>query len=202
MNYKTYDIFPVPICKIKFHRKINKDETEFIKLQENSVRKNQGNFSSNNTFILNEPEMKELADFCNESLKNYFYKIYNVEKRIKVKITQSWLNWTKKNEYHHGHEHPNSVVSGVFYFNAEKGKDRICFQKNLYQQIKLPYSETNDYNNEQVELLIETGDLILFPSYIIHYVPFNITENRVSLAFNSFVEGELGNIEMLNYLKI
>ena len=41
---------------------------------------------------------------------------------IHLKITQSWINFTKKGEYHHPHAHPNSLISGVFYVEADKDK--------------------------------------------------------------------------------
>ena len=188
--------------KFKFNRSLNEIENSFIKKQESKSKKNLGNYHSLNTFILNEKEMDSIKEFCQKGLEEYFTFIYQPKENIQIKITQSWLNWTKKNEFHHGHEHPNSFISGVFYPSAEKNKDRICFQNSEYKQIKIPTKKSNDYNADKIELLVETGDLVLFPSNLSHYVPFNETENRISIAFNSFVTGELGSITDLNYLKI
>jgi hypothetical protein len=54
-------------------------------------------------------------------------------------ITQSWANYTKKNQYHHTHEHPNSFISGVLYINANEAHDKITMHKKSYQQIKVKY---------------------------------------------------------------
>lgn len=202
MEHKLYPIFPTSVMKFKFNRNLNEIENTFIKKQESKSKKNLGNYHSLNTFVLNENEMNSIKEFCQKGLEEYFKFVYEPTDNVKINITQSWLNWTKKNEFHHGHEHPNSFISGVFYPSAQKNKDRICFQKSDYQQIKIPSKKTNDYNTDRIELLVETGDLVLFPSKLSHYVPFNETENRISIAFNSFVTGELGTIEGLNYLKI
>ena len=48
----------------------------------------------------------------------------------------------------------------------------------------------------------KTYDLVLFPSYIQHYVTQNTTDiQRLSLAFNTFVEGHINNM-ILSKLKI
>ncbi len=60
-----------------------------------------------------------------ELLKNAYY--YNNPNNITPYITQSWLNYTETNQYHHKHQHPNSLVSGVFYINCDDKFDKIKF---------------------------------------------------------------------------
>jgi hypothetical protein len=47
-------------------------------------------------------------------------------------ITQSWLNYTETNQYHHKHEHPNSLVSGVFYVNDMKNLIKLNSLKKIH----------------------------------------------------------------------
>ena len=54
---------------------------------------------------------------------------------------------------------------------------------------------------------VKTGDIVLFPSNLMHSVPKTEHDHtRVSLAFNSFWEGELGfvkgAIDGINFLRI
>jgi uncharacterized protein (TIGR02466 family) len=203
MNYKTIDIFPTAIMKFKINRNFTKDESDFVNKHENIYYPNSGNKYSKNTFILNENEMFDINKFCNDALQVYFKKIINPITDTSIKITQSWLNYTKLNGFHHEHEHPNSIISGVFYFSADKTKDIISFRRTEYQQIKILYKEANDYNTLQTDVKIESGDLVLFPSNIAHFVPpTESSTTRVSLAFNSFVYGEIGLPDALNYVKI
>ncbi len=203
MDYKIIDIFPTAVMKFKINRKFTESEKQFVNKHENMFLPNSGNKYSKNTFILNEPDMSDINKFCDDALQTYFKKIINPLSKTKISITQSWINYTKKNGFHHEHEHPNSILSGVFYFTAEKDKDIISFRTNNFKQIQIFYKEANDYNTMQTDLKVETGDLVLFPSYIPHFVPpTQSTETRISLAFNSFYSGELGLPDALNYVKL
>jgi uncharacterized protein (TIGR02466 family) len=107
------------------------------------------------------------------------------------------------NGFHHEHDHPNSIISGVFYFSADKTNDIISFKRSEYKQIQILYKEANDYNTVQTDIKVESGDLVLFPSSVSHYVPnTESAKTRISLAFNSFVYGELGIPYALNYVKL
>ena len=70
------------------------------------------------------------------------------------------------------------------------------FTKNLscMEQVFAHSSEGNIWNSSNWELPTKAGDLILFPSYLTHSVPKNESnEKRISLAFNYFLEGTLGD---------
>jgi uncharacterized protein (TIGR02466 family) len=203
MDYKIIDIFPTAIMKFKINRIFTKNELNFVNTHENIYYPNSGNKYSKNTFILNENEMVDINKFCNDALQIYFKNVINPLTNTSIKITQSWINYTKLNGYHHEHDHPNSIISGVFYFSADKDKDMISFRRNDYKQIQILYKEANDYNTIQTDIKVESGDLVLFPSNISHYVPrIENSKTRTSLAFNSFVYGDIGLPEHLNYVKI
>lgn len=203
MDYKIYDIFPTPIIKFNLERDFSKEELDFITSCEKQSHKNFGNKSSNDSYILKNIELKNINNFCEESLKVFFNKIYNPISQTEIYVTQSWLNWTYKNEYHHTHSHPNSLISGVLYINADKKYDNITFGRSNYKLIEMYPKEYNDYNSDEVDFKVKTGELLLFPSHLQHRV--NTTKNdnvRISLAFNSFVKGEFGHIQALNYLEL
>ena len=64
--------------------------------------------------------------------------------------------------------------------------------------------EMTVWNSVGVTVPITEGDLILFPSWIPHGVSFNETENkeRISLAFNTFPIGEMGDYVSATHLKL
>jgi ectoine hydroxylase-related dioxygenase (phytanoyl-CoA dioxygenase family) len=67
--------------------------------------------------------------------------------------------------------------------------------------------EQNYFNCNEFTVPVGTGDIVLFPSNLIHSVPQTDHEHtRVSLAFNSFWEGELGfvqgEIDGINFLRV
>ena len=52
-------------------------------------------------------------------------------------------------------------------------------------------------------LYVKTGDIVLFPSSLTHMVETKEGDNtRVSLAFNVFIKGTIGNNKQLTELKL
>ena len=123
--------------------------------------------------------------------------------KVKAYITESWLNFTEKGETHHRHNHPNSFISGVYYVSADENLDRINFVNDRKGALEIVPKEYNDWNCTSYYFGIKSQDIILFPSAIEHFVnPVESTKTRISLAFNSFLKGELGSTNNATYLKI
>lgn len=145
-----------------------------------------------------------LNSFIMENLIDFYRNGLGTTDEVQPVITQSWLTYTKRGEKMHGHAHPNSVASGVFYINAVQGLDQLIFEKEVpYQHIKYDYVERNEYTGKQYIIPVKTGDLILFRSDQWHY--FNEVEHdeeRISLAFNSFPIGQFGEEDLLTHLVI
>ena len=188
----THNLFPTAVTYFDFGSKLTDLELKFITEQE--TRNNDGNTTSVNNNLFESAELAEVARFCEESLQQYFKEVYAPKHDVIPYITQSWANYTKKGQWHHKHEHPNSFISGVFYVQAQKDIDKIYFYKNGYQQIKLPTDNYNLYNSDSWWLGVETGQLILFPSHLTHMVQAVQTdETRISISFNTFLKGYIGN---------
>ena len=196
-------IFPTPIYSSKLNRPLSKEELSFIDKTKKDVYKNKGNTTSNDKNILENKIFKNLKNDLYLNVKDYFDKVICSSNNITPYITQSWLNYTETNEYHHRHAHPNSLVSGVFYINCHEEYDRIKFFKEKYKSIILDTENWNLYNSETWWLPVKTGDILLFPSSLTHMVETKQGNNtRISLAFNVFVRGNIGNEKNLTYLKL
>tara|TARA_R110000787_G_scaffold156217_1_gene270126 strand:- start:47 stop:640 length:594 start_codon:yes stop_codon:yes gene_type:complete len=152
-------------------------------------------YKSKDTYILNNINLSKINGFINNALKEY----QNILKaNQKFYITQSWLNKNPINSKHPEHIHPNSFISGVFYFRLNEKHPPIQFSKTQFDMLKLSYSEWNKYNCEVFTPNISTGSLILFPSSLRHSVSLNTSNDvRVSLSFNTFIKDKLGSKEDL-----
>lgn len=194
-------LFPTPVAFFKLARSIDASEMYFV--QGLSQRKNMGNSSSNNRSVLHDPAMQGLKHWIEASLEEYFLAIYRPKHSVDLRITQSWCNYTQAGEYHHKHKHPNSLVSGVFYVQADKDTDRITFYRDWYQQIMIQPSDFNAFNSESWWLPVGTGDLVLFPSGLSHMVEEVVGDHaRISIAFNSFPFGVIGEDTDLSELRL
>jgi uncharacterized protein (TIGR02466 family) len=196
-----HSLFPTPVFFSSLERKLTPLETKFLNKKEKDTYNNTGNITSNDNYVLNEKPFLNLKNELDLKVKEYFDKIICPSNKVKPYITQSWLNYTKRNQYHHKHQHPNSLVSGVFYINADEKLDKIKFFKEDYQAIKLEIKEYNLFNSQSWWFTVKTGDIVLFPSSLTHMVETKEGDNvRTSLAFNVFVEGKVGNNKDLTEL--
>tara|TARA_R100001143_G_C3352623_1_gene130450 strand:+ start:824 stop:1435 length:612 start_codon:yes stop_codon:yes gene_type:complete len=198
-----HGLFPTPIYITKLTRQFSNKENKFIEKSKLDTYKNEGNLTSNDNCILNSKTFISLKKELDEIIKDYFNKVISPSNNIKPYITQSWLNYTEQTQYHHTHAHPNSLVSGVLYINADKDNDKIKFFKPMYQIIKPEIKEYNLYNSETWWFPVETLDVVLFPSSLTHRVEVKQgTNTRISLAFNTFIKGTVGDNKKLTELRL
>jgi uncharacterized protein (TIGR02466 family) len=194
-------IFPTPIYISKLDRELTPLELKFVDKNKKDFYKNDGNITSNNNYILNEKHFANIKKELDLRVQDYFDKVVSPANKITPYITQSWLNYTETNQYHHKHAHPNSLVSGVFYINCHEEHDKIKFFNDAYKTIRLEIKDWNIWNSESWWFSVKTGDVILFPSSLTHMVETKQGDNtRISLAFNVFIKGTVGNNKNLTEL--
>ena len=199
-----HSIFPTPIYTTKIDRGFTKQELQFVKEQKKHCSNNQGNINTKDNYILNRKEFKNIKKFLDKHCKEYLDTVICPKNNIELYITQSWLNYTEANQFHHKHEHPNSVVSGVFYFDSDVKNDKILFSHSRgYQQIspEIDKEKFNLWNSRTWFFPVETGNLFMFPSSTTHQVETKKGNNtRISLAFNTFYKGSVGSNTALTEL--
>jgi uncharacterized protein (TIGR02466 family) len=199
-----HGLFPTPVMFGEMGRPYTKEELTFFKQQQSKTVKNNGNVNTADTYILNQPVMADIKKVLDEYVTEYYNNIMCVKDKVKPYITQSWINYTKPGEYHHRHAHPNSLVSGVLYLDSNKDKDKIMFySSDAYKRIKPDIATWNLYNSESWWFPVGTGNLVMFPSELQHMVEQKEGKNlRTSLAFNTFIRGDIGNTGELTELKL
>lgn len=106
-------------------------------------------------------------------------------------IKEMWVNVLDEGGHQAMHNHANSFVSGVVYLTGTHPDSRTVFMKspgghdyafkNDHQGVA-----TNAYNAEKwISPAPEPGDLVFFPSYLMHAVPHNPGPRRITLALNA-----------------
>ena len=187
-------MFPTPLGSYDFDIAIESEVLDFIKndLTYESYHSNRSSVEGN---LLDFPIMREIKEFCEMCLKEYTDTIYDQSFDTTFYITQSWANITESNEFHQKHTHPNSIVSGVMYLQTNDN-DKIQFLGDpiIYKTVMLNSKSFNDFNMSFRWFHACTGKLYLFPSSVPHEVPKIESDRgqRISIAFNTFVKGQLG----------
>ncbi len=211
MKSRLMNLFSTPVALTNIGRDLTEDELQLCKTdiplfkdEENAMQNHQSqDFYLFDNFV----ELKNIKNFCEHQFEKYLETIEGVDIDLAtLRITQSWLNKNKPQEFHDQHLHPNSYLSGVFYINCLPN-DSINFTNRTlgnYNSIQFPLKKNTNWNTEAVKIDIKEGDLILFPSWMPHYVNLNETKDkeRISLSFNTFPIGELGNKLHRTHLKL
>ena len=119
----TYNLFPTAVAKFELGREFTSEELAFV--DEQPTHSNMGNTTSDDRYVLQHDTMAKLKEFAEASVNEYLKSIYAPKKDVSMRLTQSWLNYTKAGQYHHKHAHPNSFISGVLYLKAARERDKI-----------------------------------------------------------------------------
>jgi uncharacterized protein (TIGR02466 family) len=197
-----YPIFPTAVYKNSLATKLNQKIKNFMYSYE--TKQNHGNKSSINHYVLEDKNLKDVKKQLEFYLCDYFKDIIKTKNKAKPYITQSWVNYTNKKEHHHIHSHQNSYLSGVLYVETENDEDCITFHKTTNDILKFDQEDYNEFNCTTNTFKIKTGDILIFPSMLVHSVPvrFKGAKPRISIAFNSWVKGTIGNNEVMTELRI
>jgi uncharacterized protein (TIGR02466 family) len=202
MEMEVVNLFPTPVGR--FHLGLLSEvEAKHLQAVGSEQVKNVGNTTSKARRLLQDPALPDLRTKIDEALAGYVANILAPARKTRMLVTQGWLNVTTKGQFHHKHAHPGSLISGVYYVEAAGETDRIMFHRSSYRRIQFPPRQFNPWNSETWWIPVKSGDLILFPSELEHSVPDLQTDTkRVSLAFNTWFQGECGSQDDLTHLQL
>jgi uncharacterized protein (TIGR02466 family) len=198
----VHQLFPEPVYVSTLGRALTKEELKTISEYKKKTTSNTGNITSSDNYVLENKTLKNLKEDIHVCILDYFDKVICTSNSIIPYITQSWINYTKSDQFHHKHNHQNSLVSGIFYISADKKVDSVTFYKTYSDNtIKLNINKYNMFNNTSFKFLVETGNILLFRSPLVHGVEKKKgPDTRISLSFNVFFKGTIGNKKELTKL--
>jgi hypothetical protein len=110
-------------------------------------------------------------------------------------LKEMWVNVMDRGGRQAMHNHANSFISGVVYLTPTHPDSRTVFMRapgGTEFSFKNDHAGvvTGAYNAEKwVSMQPEPGDVVLFPSYLLHAVPPNQGERRITLSFNAIPSG-------------
>ena len=135
-------------------------------------------------------DREEFADFTRIVLENVHeaanFLHWDLQK-IRLNITTCWAIVNGKFASNSVHNHPNSILSGVYYLKAPEncGGIYFCDPRSAAQMLMPPVTEFNLTTYPKISYRAHEGTMILFPSWLLHGVDLNMSEDvRVSLSFN------------------
>jgi uncharacterized protein (TIGR02466 family) len=160
-----------------------------------SARAGEGNSSSPNlshTAMLkpsDSPLLVEVAKLVTPKLAVFGELMFG--ERLGWSLKEMWVNVLDTGGRQVMHNHANSFISGIVYLTPMHPDSRTVFMRSPGGH---DFAFKNDhagvasgaYNSDKwVSPAPAPGDLVLFPSYLMHAVPPNAGERRITLSFNA-----------------
>jgi uncharacterized protein (TIGR02466 family) len=106
-----------------------------------------------------------------------------------LRICNFWFNVNPKGSYNTLHNHQESVLSGVYYIDIpDENMGNIEFHRDDEAQYYIPenLNKYTQFTSTKATYKPETGMLLIFPSWLKHFVHSNQSEQlRISMSFNT-----------------
>ena len=185
---EVHNIFSIPL----FSTPLRVDNQRILNWCLSERTKSEGRFCSNNggwqsNDYYNYPEETEELFREIHSASDSAAEFLNI--RISG-VSNYWININDYKSSNHLHCHPHTMLSGAYYVQVPENSGCINFQhpaeKNMQYDWDGITSEYSPYCNLYSKTLPKVGTLLIFPSWLYHYVEPNLnqSENRISISFN------------------
>lgn len=188
------NFFSTPIYRgnVPHHSNITNEFNSVMSLATFANEWQPDNDTANTTFnpngstdIIQDCSMKEIESHILHHAHIYMREIEHPYKANSLRILGSWLNTFDKDQVIGLHEHgyqPNTF-SGCYYYKVPKNSGDIQFKSTNPFVVSFPH--TADKYSNLVTVEPEDGMILLFPSWLLHKVfPNKTNDVRISLAFN------------------
>jgi uncharacterized protein (TIGR02466 family) len=189
MISKDINIFNTSIFSFKLNLNLNdfyKYCVEYEKNNESNNKSGIGSFQSKDLDLKN-PIINLLANSFLENANFISYNNYKIKN--KLYLDNFWFNINRYKDFNLEHDHPNSILSGVYYVKTPKNSGNLIFKNNNNRHLYLPDDcliEYNTLNSSSYFLPPQENCLHIFPSWLMHYVEPNLSnEERISFSFNT-----------------
>ena len=198
MKHSLIHLQPILVSMTEEKYKMDAKTLKFINELEFNPRNGGGGghgSRSANSYILECKELLGLKKFIEKHIDYYAHEFFKVSRKHQFYITQSWVNFNRKGQRHHAHHHANSLLSGVFYVAGDDCPIHFSNSRDYIfgSAFDVEVAESNLYNAKGWRVLNENFKLILFPSYVEHFVEPNMHDTpRISLSMNTFIKGSMG----------
>lgn len=106
-------------------------------------------------------------------------------------LKEMWVNLLETGGRQAMHNHANSFISGVVYLTPTHPDARTVFMKSpgghdfTFKNDHADVATTPYSADKWISPQPAPGDLVLFPSYLMHAVPTNPGERRITMALNA-----------------
>ena len=196
-DVERHEFFPTCLYRFKHDFEDNELNSLIKHIEDNSLSEHNGQIIKR-TGSQTQNELHKVDTFTNltKTIIDVTKSILDEQGYIgEVEITNMWGNILRPQSQraHAPHSHSNNFLSGVFYLKTSSNTSPIQFFDPRPQSsvLKPRKSGFNKLNSDMAQFESETGWGVVFPSWLVHWVP-ETKDERISIAWNIIVRGEYG----------
>ncbi|MEM1092586.1 MAG: putative 2OG-Fe(II) oxygenase [Pseudomonadota bacterium] len=191
-NESLISLFPTPLLLVR--QPISGKLREDLKAMalDSLKRTNSSNELLSHTKTMDPPSnplFAEVARLVTPPLVHFGELLFGQQLQWQVK--EAWLNVLQRGGSQYMHSHANSFASAVIFLTPHHESSRTVFLRPaggaaFVFKNEGPDVQMNPYNADRwVMPEVEPGDMVIYPSYLIHGVPPNQGDQRMTLALNA-----------------
>ena len=192
---EVISLFPTPFLRVPAALPGPLVEALVLHFSQLAVRDNSSSVNLSHTAMLrpsDSPLLVEVAARITPKLVDFGALLFG--ERLGWSLKEMWVNLLETGGRQAMHNHANSFISGVLYltpshpgsqtvFMKSPGGTDFAFRNDHAGMTPGPYSA-----DQWISPAPAPGDLVLFPSYLMHAVPPNAGARRITLALNAIPE--------------
>lgn len=182
MNCVQYDMFVTPVWEAQTDYTKDFNDELLCEIQSyyanNNTRPKDSNIWLSDTPCIN----KLKTDMLQVVRNNTFKHLYKEYEEFDYYHTRGWMNFIRPGEHLPLHGHGSSRISLTYYINAPKGCGDLIL---VDPRGGINWEKGNDgvMGTKYNRLTPTTGWLVFFPSFMLHSVDYNRSnENRISVT--------------------
>jgi hypothetical protein len=164
---------------------------DYLKEIDNSAIKEFCYQNEQNSLSISDERIGSLISIINDRLIG-IKNMYGLRNDVDTEVVNGWVNINRPGAFLHNkppHLHTHYFMSAVYYVTAPKNGGNLTFVAPFtgleYTVPRGAIGNDTVYNSSRWSIEPEEGKLIIFPSWLLHYVNDNRSqEDRVSMAFN------------------
>jgi len=183
-------LFPVNIMKFKLWDHYDKwDQLQNLLIDAEQTEKTILEGKGQTSFIEDWRERSYLLDQfeeLNSIMLSCVTNMCRVNSIDHVIIDDSWYTIMHKGSRLQRHRHENSVYSGTLFVNAPEGSHGLAFANPTIPHRMMERQNATNPSTTYAHLEeVESGDLLLYPSWMEHFVPTVECDYRTTISFNT-----------------
>lgn len=189
------NLFPVPVMRIEGFLDNNTLKDLLSTMDTAPQQTNAQTDLLSHTQVIdpkNNASYQTIGEMAADSIRDFGFLLFG--ENLNWTIKEMWMNRLSPGGHQVMHSHANSFISGVVYLTESHGSAKTVFHNTMGARQFVfsnnhAESASTPYNSDRWAATdMDKGDLLLFPSYMLHAVPRNEGKERITVAFNALPE--------------